>query len=268
MDIKLINSIYDVYVKSLENLNFDIFREAKFDIIHNKIIKDEYSNFISNFDVHNEKELENIVNVASKKFEEMNRKLVIYLTPNMKELYDNRDKYFNKESYQLLSEEVWQVFTDFENLDKIETNCNMNIELVETYDYDEFGKLLVSNYQTGNNDDPYGNLDDGYKESFRYNQKAKDVKCDFYFVKANGEIIGTTESVYNNDILGIYSLTIKSDYRQKGIGKEVLKKQLEMCKEKNIKIAFLQTEKDFYPAKMYNKVGFIDLAYVYYYTKI
>jgi GNAT superfamily N-acetyltransferase len=186
----------------------------------------------------------------------------------MKELYNNRDKYFPKEKYQLLSEEVWQVFTDFNNLDKIKTNCDMNVELIETFDYDKFGEILVENYQTGDNDDPYGNLDDGYKKGYKYNQKDKETKGDFYFIKADDQIVGTTESIYNDHILGIYSFSIKSDYRKRGIGKVALIKQLEKCREKNIEVAFLQTEKDFYPAKMYNKMGFKDIANVYYYTKI
>jgi len=40
-----------------------------------------------------------------------------------------------------------------------------------------------------------------------------------------------------------------------------------MCKNKNIKVAYLQTEQDFYPAQMYRKLGFNDLCEVYYYLK-
>ena len=105
------------------------------------------------------------------------------------------------------------------------------------------------------------------KEIYNNKEKYNDIKVKFYYIKINDEIVGTTQGVYNDNLYGIYSLAIKKDYRNKGIGKEVLKKQLEICKDKNIQIAYLQTEQDFYPSKMYRKLGFRDLCEVYYYIK-
>lgn len=39
-----------------------------------------------------------------------------------------------------------------------------------------------------------------------------------------------------------------------------------MCKDKNL-IAFIQTEDGFYPAKLYRKMGFRDVAIEYYYQE-
>ena len=100
-----------------------------------------------------------------------------------------------------------------------------------------------------------------------YKKIYNDIKCEFYYIKVDNKIVGTTQSVYNNKIYGIYSLAIKKEYRGKGVGKEVLKQQLQMCKSKNIDIAYLQTELGFYPNKMYKKFGFEDLCAVYYYLK-
>lgn len=268
MNLQLIKEIYDLHIKGFEGLEFIANRIERYDFIHSETIKDEYSNFISNFDVKNEDELKVIVDEASKKFESIDRQTVVYLIPYMQELYNNKEKYFKKENYELLSDEVWQIFTDFDRLNKIETDCNIDVRLEVVKDMKEYANTLVECYQSGDKDDPYGNLDDGYKQSFNYKKKYDEVENEFYFIKVNDKIIGTTESVYDDKLYGIYSLAIKSEYRKKGIGKEILKKQLQMCKDKNMNIAFLQTEQGFYPAKLYRKIGFKDLCEVYYYKKI
>lgn len=74
-------------------------------------------------------------------------------------------------------------------------------------------------------------------------------------------------SVFDNEIFGIYGIAIMKEYRGKGIGTESIKQQLNICKQKNIKIAFLQTEEGFYPADLYRKIGFKDVCNVYYYVK-
>lgn len=266
MDLDLIEKIYSIHIKNLEELDYNNIHTNTYEILYNKNIKDLYSNFLSNFDVHSKTELSNIINEASKTFNNINRKTTIYLIPHMKELYANKEKYFNKNNFELLSTEVWQTYTDFDKLDEITTPCNFDITLESTTDMEKYASILMQSYQSGDKDDPYGDLDDGYRQSYmNYKKMYNDIKIEFYFIKINEEIIGTTHSVYNNELCGIYSLAIKKDYRSKGIGKVVLKKQLEMCKNKNIKIVYLQTEQDFYPAKMYRKLGFKDLCEVYYY---
>ena len=195
MDLELIKDIYNLHIKGFEGLDFNVIRKDNYEITYNKNIKDCYSNFISNFDVRDKQEFEIIINEADKNFSKINRTTAIYLIPFMKELYDNRAKYFETDKYELISTEAWQIYNDFSKLDDINTNCNLN------------------------------------------------------------------------KIYGIYSLAIKKEYRSKGIGKEVLKQQLQMCKSKNIDIAYLQTELGFYPNKMYKKFGFEDLCVVYYYLR-
>lgn len=87
------------------------------------------------------------------------------------------------------------------------------------------------------------------------------------FIKVNNEIVGCTVSVFDNEIFGIYGIAIMKKYRGKGIGTEAIKQQLNICKQKDKKIAFLQTEDGFYPAELYRKIGFKDICNVYYYVK-
>ena len=132
----------------------------------------------------------------------------------------------------------------------------------------EFADYVISCYKTDEEDDPYGELDEGYSLCYKnYKQVYDDIESEFYYIKVDDKIVGTTQSVYNNKICGIYSLALKKEYRNKCIGKEALKEQLKICSQKNINVAYLQTELGFYPNKMYKKFGFKDLCVVYYYLK-
>lgn len=268
MNLELINDIYNLHIKGFEGLDFNVIRRDNYELIYNPNIKDCYSNFISNLNVKDKQEFENIIGEADKIFKDLDRNTVVYVIPFMNEIYNNREKYFKPNKYELISTEAWQIYDDFSKLDNIKTNCNLDVKLELATDMKKYADCVMSCYQTDDKDDPYGDLDEGYKQSYiNYKKIYDDIESEFYYIKVDNKIVGTTQSVYNNKICGIYGLAIKKEYRNKGIGKEVLKQQLQMCKGKKINIAYLQTELDFYPNKMYKKFGFKDLCTVYYYMK-
>lgn len=268
MDLELVKDIYDIHIRGFEGLGFDVIKKEKYEIIHNKNIKDCYSNYISNFDVKDKNEFKIIMADADKAFKEINRNNVVYLIPTMKNLYDNINVFFEAEKFDLISTDAWQIFNHFEKLDEIKTNCSFNVELELATDMKEYADYLMSCYQTFDEDDPYGELDDGYRKGYmNYKKIYDDIVNEFFYIKVDNKIVGTTQSVYNSKICGIYSLAIKKEYRNKGIGKEALKQQLQMCKNKNIDIVYLETELGFYPNQIYRKFGFEDLCEVFYFAK-
>ncbi len=269
MDIELIKNIYNLHIKGFEGLDFNVIRKNNYELTYSSNIKDCYSNFVSNFDVKDISEFDKIINDANKTFNNINRQTAIYLIPFMKEIYANREKYLKSNEYELISTEAWQIYKDFSKLDDINTNCDLNVKLELTTNMKEYADCVMSCYQTDDENDPYGDLDEGYRQAYMNCKKIyDDIKREFYFIKVDDIIVGITQSVYNDKVYGIYSLAIKKEYRNNGIGKEVLKQQLQMCKAKNIDTAYLQTELGFYPNKMYKKFGFEDLCLVYFYLKI
>ena len=268
MDMELINDIYNLHIKGFEGLDFSVIHKDNYDITYNPNIKDCYSNFISNFDANNMQEFEKIIEKADMIFNKVNRKTTIYLIPCMEKIYNNREKYFKTNKYELISTEAWQIYNDFSKLDDINTKCKLNVKLELAIDMEKYANCVMDCYRTDDKDDPYGDLDEGYRQAYiNYNKIYDDIESEFYYIKINDKIVGTTQSVYNDKIYGIYSLAVNKDYRNKGIGKEVIKQQLKMCEAKNINTAYLQTELGFYPNKMYKKFGFKDLCTVYYYMK-
>lgn len=267
MDLDLIKKMQEFNLTA--SIGFDgIDDYGKYKIAYHNKIKDCWYNFITDIDVESKEEFDEVIKLAEEKINEKNRKVAISVLPYSKEVYNNKEIYFTSNEYELVSEEVWQIFEDFENVEKIDCNCDLEIKLETTDDMSLYAENMISTYQTGEKDDPYGALDSAYKEAFLdYKEKANDVKTDFYLVKLNDEIIGVSQGVYNNEFYAIYSVAIKKAYRAKGIGKKVIKKQLEICKKNNIKLAFLQTEKGFYPEKLYQKIGFKNFFEQQYYIK-
>lgn len=268
MDLELIKKLD--YFNTYANLGFQIDGIDKFEkysiVYHNKI-KDYWYNFITDIKANNKEEFDKIILEASSKMKEKNRDVVIPILPYMKEIYNNREVFFD-DSYKLVSNEVWQIFNNFEELDNIKTNCSLNVKLEKTADMKLYSKEIIKAYRTGDKEDPYGDLDSVYEEVCANYKKIQNEYIDeFYFAKINNEIVGVTSGICNNEIYGIYGLAIKKEFRGKGIGKEIIKQQLQICKSKNLKLAFLQTEEGYYPAEMYRKLGFKDLCTLHYYIK-
>lgn len=119
-----------------------------------------------------------------------------------------------KENYEITYNKsiAWQIYNDFSKLNDINTNCKFNVKLEVVKDMNEFADYVISCYKTDEEDDPYGELDEGYSLCYKnYKQVYDDIESEFYYIKVDDKIVGTTQSVYNNKICGIYSLALKKN---------------------------------------------------------
>lgn len=268
INLELIKKLNHFNIYANLGFQFDgIDKFEKYNIAYHNRIKDYWYNFITDIKTDNKDEFDKIIGEASSKMKARNRDIAIAVLPYMKEIYSHREIFFDN-NYELVSNEVWQIFDNFKELENINTNCSLKVKLEKTTDMKLYSEEMIKAYQTGDEDDPYGNLDSSYKELFQNYKKITDEYTDeFYLAKVNDEIVGITSGVYDNEIYGIYGLAVKKDFRRKGIGKEIIKQQLQMCKERNLKLAFLTTEEGYYPADTYRKLGFKDVCTEYYYIK-
>lgn len=268
INLELIKKLNHFNIYANLGFQFDgIDKFEKYSIAYHNRIKDYWYNFVTDIKTDNKEEFDKIIEEASSKMKARNRDIAIAVLPYMKEIYNHREMFFDN-NYELVSNEVWQIFDNFKELENINTSCSLKVKLEKTTDMKLYSEEMIKAYQTGDKDDPYGDLDLVYKEVYENYKKALSEYTDeFYFVKVNDEIVGITSGVYNNEIYGIYGIAVKKDFRGKGIGKEIIKQQLQMCKERNLKLAFLQTEEGYYPADTYRKLGFKDVCTEYYYIK-
>lgn len=273
-DIEKMNLITKLYKFDIDsNIGIGFTGNNKyegFNIAYSKIISDFYSNFIHSISANNKDEAIRVLEIAENTIkEEYNREFCATVLPIDGYIFDKREDVFDSTIYECTSNEIWQIYNDFENVQNIVTNCNLNIILEKTTDMELFSNAMYDSYATRDENDPYGDLDLSYKEAYRNIKKSNNqIEQDFFIIKNENEVIGTVEATYDEEIFGIYCLAVKNLYRNKGIGKEVLKQLLQKCSKLNKKIAFLQTEKGFYPEKIYSKLGFKEICNKYYYKKI
>ncbi len=261
---KLIEKLFEFYEKYALRVYIDKkIEKENYSILYSEVLKDAECNFAFNLKANNEKEFNSIFEDIKKDMLIIKRKPVFVISPLQKFLYENKEEIFSYK-FKNISKEVWQIYSDFDKVEEIETNCKLDISIEKVADYKEFAIEMLESYK-GNNEDPYSDLENGYL-NINYNWTDEKTKSEFYFIKSSNKIIGTIANVHNEEIFGIHGFAIKMPYRKLGIGKEVLKRQLKMAKQKS-KIAFLQTEADFYPAKLYNKVGFKNICNLYYYEE-
>ena len=73
--------------------------------------------------------------------------------------------------------------------------------------------------------------------------------------------------MYGKNIAYIYNVTTNLDYRKKGICKELMSHSLERLTKIGLDKAVLQTEKGFYPEKIYKSIGFKEILRAVKYTE-
>lgn len=259
----LLEKLNKFYIYANEGLYIDkITKSDTYTMTYSKYVKDYDCNYVIDISKNaNFNEIEN-------KMQKANRIPCYIITP-LVDIYKDRKTIFDKNKYDEVSNEVWQIYEDFESVNKIDSKCTLNVTLEKTKDMKKLAEITYKSFCTRDELDPYGDFDCGYLELYKnYHEKMETIYTrEFYFIKVNHEIVGCTVSVFDDEIFGIYGIAIMKEYRGKGIGTEAIKQQLNIGKQKDKKIAFLQTEEGFYPANLYRKIGFKDVCNVYYYVK-
>lgn len=266
MNIDLIKKLEKFYINANKGLYIDeIIEKNNYVLGFSKYVNDADSNFVTkiNADVDS---IETIENDIINEFDKRNKNICYIISP-LSKLYNTRDIIFNDKKYDMINNEVWQIYDNLEISKDYNNTTNITLEVCE--DMDLIADISFEAFNTGDSEDPYGEFDKGYIELYKNYDKKNETTYnkEFYLIKENNEIVGCTVGTYDEEIYGIYGLAIIKKYRGKGIGTEAIKQQLKRAYELNKKIVFLQTEDGYYPAKLYRKIGFKDICNVYYYLK-
>ena len=185
MDLELLKKLNHFNLYANLGFSFDeIIEYDKYIVSYHNKIKDYWYNFITSVDAKNKKEFDKVMEEASSKMKTKNRDAVVLVLPFMKEIYENREIFF-KDNYELISNEVWQIFDEFEKAHEIKTNCPCEIVLEKAEDMKKYAEEMVKMYRTGDKEDPYGDLDPVYKEVYEnFKSQSNIYTNEFFFVKS------------------------------------------------------------------------------------
>ena len=240
----MLNDLIDIHL----NGDIDLKRIIKedYDILYSDIVPDIDYNyaFLKNSNVN----IDEVLNNIKQDLKALNRKPAIYILSNI--MNDNL-----KSNYlELNHTDTWMVLDDIK---EYKTDLNINYSRLLQEDLSEFVDTFMINFSSDDPNEPYQGLDDGYRKTFTDNFQSHDgFKSIYYCGKLNNKIICTTMGIYKNDSIILYAGSVDKELRGKGIFKDFLNYIVKDLKSMNINNICLQTEKGYYPERLYSKVGF------------
>ncbi|MDD3186867.1 MAG: GNAT family N-acetyltransferase [Bacilli bacterium] len=223
---------------------------AKF--VYSETIEDSIWNFITNLNFKNKKDFELKWEKLRKIMIDKNRKPTLYVLPT------HNKKHFPK-YMQIESNEIWLVLDDFTNIDnikdaKIEVSIDSNPKVID------FANAFMDCYNEKSSTDPYGEIPEYYKTAIINSKENTNYKRTLYIAYYKEEAIATALTIEKDDIALIGFVGTIPKYRRKGVCNKLMKKVLKDLNNKQIKYAYLQTEKGYIPESLYKKIGFKEVG--------
>ena len=239
----MIEKLIDIHL----NGDIDLHRIEKedYDILYSDIVPDIDYNyaFLKNKNANINEVIENI----KKDFKLLNRKPALYI------LSDTIDS----TNLEIDHTDTWMIL---DNIMDYKTNLNIKYDHVSEAELKDFVDAFMINFSSDDPSEPYQKLDEGYKVTFTDNFKSHDgFNSIYYSGKINNEIVCTTMGIYKDKSIILYAGSVKKELRGKGIFKEFLNYIVKDLKSMKIDNICLQTEKGYYPEKLYSKMGFKEI---------
>lgn len=243
----MLDNLIDIHL----NGDIDLKRIIKddYDILYSDIVPDIDYNYA--FLKNNKVNIKDLLDKIKQDFKLLNRKPAIYILSNI--MNDN----LKSNNLEINHIDTWMV------LDKlVEFNINSNIEYshLSKDELDEWVNAFMNNFSSDDPNEPYQGLDEGYRITFSDNYESHDgFNSIYYKAKLNNKIVATCMGIYKDNSIILYAGSVDKKLRGKGIFKEFLNYIIKDLKDNKIDNICLQTEKGYYPEKLYSKIGFKEI---------
>ena len=196
----------------------------------------------------NAKQPEELIKEVVEFYKSKNRKPAFYLTPWTKP--KNFETILQSHRFKLAYKDAWQVYTGSR-----EINLPVNLEIKEVKTPEEKRVFTETfNKAFSNPDDPYGALPKEYGETLKLTFRKRYWKN--YIVYSDNAPVATGSLAISGKYAAIYSIGTHPNFRKKGFGTAVVNLCTKEALAKGCEFIFLQTVKDSYNEKLYNKMGF------------
>lgn len=241
--MEIIDKLIDIHL----NGDIDLKRIIKddYDILYSDIVPDIDYNYAF---LKNSKNIDDTLKQIKKDLIELNRKPVVYVLSNIVS---------NRLDLKINHVDTWMVLDEIK---EYKTDLNIEYSRLQKDDLNGFVDAFMINFSSDDPNEPYQGLDEGYRKTFTDNYESHDgFKSVYYCGKLNNKIICTTMGIYKDNSIILYAGSVDKNLRGKGIFKEFLNYIVKDLKGMNIDNICLQTEKGYYPEKLYKKIGFKEI---------
>jgi len=198
----------------------------------------------------NAKRPEELIKEVIEFYKSKNRKPAFYLTPWTKP--KNFETILQNQGFKLAYKDAWQVYTGSK-----EINSPANLEIKEVKTPEEkrvFIETFNKAFSGENPGDPYGALPKEYGETAKLSFRKRYWKN--YIVYSDNSPVATGSLAISGKFAAIYSIGTHPNFRKKGFGTVIVNFCTKKAWEAGCEFIFLQTVKDSYNEKLYNKLGF------------
>lgn len=265
--------------KSMDNetiidLNFEgqrlLFENSKrfdyerFTIMYLDEYNDDYLNIAINLKAKNIDEFKRDFSSIKKIMNSINRKasLVIHNTELISKIK------CNEFGLEISDDSVWLMIKNLKNVPRYKSDILVNVSKITSNEIEYYPDKVKKGFLKSNENDPYDGLSKSVVDAIKRSCYIKSpFTTEHYVARHNNNIIGTITIMYEKEIAYIYNVTTDINYRNKGVCKELMSYVLSRLNELGIDQAVLQTEKGFYPERIYKNLGFKELFRAIKYTE-
>lgn len=234
----------------------NIIKNKDYDIYYSEIIDDEYWNFA--YLKNNKVLIKEIFENVKKNMNKLNRNPEIYITSNI--LNDTLQEQIENSNLQLLYTDVWMTLDNLKQFKKYKSQVDFSIHKVDEKLKEQFIQAIMDGFSGDNPEDPYGNLQNGYKVALEksFSENNSEYKIIHYLGKKESESVSTATVVYRKDKAIIYNVTTNKQYQKKGVCKQMMSEIIQNLVKLKINTVCVQTEKGFYTEQVYKNMGFTE----------
>lgn len=260
--------------KTIMDLNFEgqrlLFNKSKrfdyekFTIMYLEEYDDDYLNIAINLKAKNIEEFRKDFRLIKKTMNSINRKASLII--NNSDLINTI--HCNEFGLRISDDSVWLIINNLKDVPIYKSDILVNVSKITATEIQCYPNIVNKGFLKNNENDPYDGLTISIIDAIGRSCHTNGLFItEHYVARYNNNIIGTITIMYAKEIAYIYNVTTDINYRKKGICKELMSHVLLRLNKLGIDQAVLQTEKGFYPEKIYKNLGFKELFRAVKYTE-
>jgi len=266
-----------INIEKMQDFNYEgqrlLFEKSKrldydrFTIILLEEFDDDYLNLAINIKAKNANEFEEDFIKIKKIMNQNNRKASIFINNN--ELINTVD--FKSKGLEISDNSIWLIKDNLKSFIELKKDIKyINISKINKKEEKDYPYIVEKGFIRHSKEDPYDGLSKSVVEAIKRSCYINNDKftTEHYVARYDNEIVGTITIMYEKEIAYIYNVTTNVNYRKIGICKQLMSYVFKRLIEIGIDEVVLQTEKGFYPERIYKGMGFKEIFIGMKYTEI